>query len=127
MPTKSKIHSTILENPIEMFIHTLFGEDYKDAFCDENKMCKIAASITCATALAGSDESLKEGKVTLRWAIETSERETCRVLGPGMVDGDSETNYSTEAERGGRLGILAVLIHFTKPYNLTKVHVTILL
>ena len=66
MPTNTKINTTILGNPIDMFIHRLLSIDYKSAFRDEEKMCKIAASITCATALAGSDGSLKEGKMTLR-------------------------------------------------------------
>ena len=43
MPTKSKMHSTVFENPIEMFTHRLLGENYKDVFCDENKMCRIVS------------------------------------------------------------------------------------
>ena len=44
-----------------------------------------------------------------------------------MEDGDCKTNESTRAERGGRVGILAVLIHFAKSFNLTKGHITILI
>ena len=44
-----------------------------------------------------------------------------------MVDGDCEINDSTRAERGGRVGMLAVLIHYAKYINLTKVHITILI
>ena len=127
MSTKSKVYSISMGNPTEMFIQRLLGEDYKEAFRDENKMCKIAASITCATALAGSDGSLKNGKMTLGWEIETLEGETSRISGPGMVDGDGETNDSTRAERGGRVGILAVLVHFAKSFDLKKGHVTILI
>ena len=59
MPTNTKINTTILGNPIDMFIHRLLGVDYKSTFRGEEKMCKIAAPITCATTLAGLDGSLK--------------------------------------------------------------------
>ena len=113
--------------PNELFTQRLLGKDYKEAFRDENKMCKIAASITCATALAGSDGSMKDGMMTLGWAIENAEGENCRISGPGVVDGDGETNDSTRAERGGRVAILAILVHFAKSFDLQKGRVTILI
>ena len=47
-----------------MLIYNHLGADYKLAFRDE-KMCKIAASIQCAAALAGLGGPLKEGKTTI--------------------------------------------------------------
>ena len=64
--------------------------------------------------------------MTLGWAIENEEEERCRISGPRMVDGDCNTNDSTRAERGGRVGIFAVITHFAKTFNLSKGHVTIL-
>ena len=46
-------------NPIELFTQRLLGQDYKEALRDEDKMSKIAASISCVTALAGLDGSMK--------------------------------------------------------------------
>ena len=60
MPTKNKIYTKFLGNPIDMFTSRLLGADYKDAFQDDAKMYKIAASIQCATSLTGLDGSLKE-------------------------------------------------------------------
>ena len=90
-------------------------------------MCKIAASIQCTTALAGLDGSLTEGKMTLCWAIENKEGEKCRISGPGMVDGDTDINDSTRAERGRRVGILDVITHIAKTFNLSRSHVTVLI
>jgi len=103
-----------MDNPTDLFTQRLLGPDYKEAFRDEDKMCKIAALIACATVLAGSDGSMKDGIMTLGWALETAEGENCRISGPGMVDGDGETNDSTRAEQGGRVAILAILVHFAK-------------
>ena len=65
MPTKTKINTTVLGNPIDIFIYRLLGADYKVAFWDEEKVYKMTASSTYATALAGMDGALKEGKMTL--------------------------------------------------------------
>ena len=65
MLTNPRIPSICMGNPNELFTQRLLGKDYKEAFRDENKMCKIVASITCATALAGSDGSMKDGMVTI--------------------------------------------------------------
>ena len=65
--------------------------------------------------------------MTLGWALETTEGENCRISGPGMIDGDRETNNSTRAERGGRVAILAIIVHVVKSFDLQKWHVTILI
>ena len=73
-------------NQTENFTQRLLGNDYKEAFKDQKKMCKTAASIAYATSLAGSDRSMKDSMMTLVWAIENAEGEECRIAGPGMVD-----------------------------------------
>ena len=44
-----------------------------------------------------------------------------------MVDGDGDTHNSTQAERGGRVAILAILVHVVKSFDLNQGHVTILI
>ena len=42
-----------------------------------------------------------------------------------MVDGDTKTNDSTQAERGGRIAILAAICHVAQKYSLERGHVRI--
>ena len=114
-------------NPTELVTQRLLGQDYKEAFRDENKMCTIAVSITRATALAGSDRSMKDSMITHGWAIATAEGKKCRISEPGMVDRDRETNDSTRAERGRSVVILAILVYFAKSCDLQKGHMLILI
>ena len=44
-----------------------------------------------------------------------------------MIYGDIESDDSTRPERGGRVGILAVITHIAKTFNLSKGHVTVLI
>ena len=44
-----------------------------------------------------------------------------------MVDRDGEINDSTRAEQGGRVAILAIIVHVVKSFDLQKWHVTILI
>ena len=86
---------------------------------------KIAAAIHCCTATGGSDGSLKNGEMMIGWALESNEGEKCRIAGGGMVDGDTKTNDSTRAERGGRIAILAAICHVAQKYSLERGHVRI--
>ena len=44
-----------------------------------------------------------------------------------MVDGDTATNVSNQAERGGRIGILAVILKIAKIHDIQRGHVKILI
>ena len=61
------------------------------------------------------------------WTIETSEGNQCRISGSGMVDEAQSTNDSNRAERGGRIGILAVILKIAKLHDIKKGHVKILI
>ena len=92
-------------------------------FLNIEKTSKIAAVITCATTLGGSDGSMANSSMTAGWAIETREGNACRILGAGMVDGVKSTNDSNRAERGGRIGILAVILKIAKMHELSLIHI----
>ena len=68
-----------------------------------------------------------DSKMTLGWVLETEEGAKCQISGPGMVDRDGDTNDSTRAERGGRVAILAILVHVVKSFDLNQGHITILI
>ena len=127
MPTNSRVPSTPLGNPTDLFLQRLLGQGYKAVFRDERKMRKLVDSISGATALAGSDGSMIDGKMTLGWVLKTVEGAKCQISGLGMVDKDGDTNDSTRAERGGRVAILAILVHVVKSFDLNQGHVTILI
>ena len=71
MLTNPRVSSTLLGNPTDLFTQRLLGQGYTEAFRDGHKMRKIAESISGATALAGSDGSMKDSKMTLGWVLET--------------------------------------------------------
>ena len=78
---------------------------------DHSKLKRIAEAIRNNTAAGGSDGSVREKKMTFRWVLQTNKGEEHRIEGPGIVDGDQDTNDSTRAERGGRIGILGVICY----------------
>ena len=61
------------------------------------------------------------------WALETREGKECRIEGSGIVDGNTATNDSTRAERGGRISILGVILQVAETYELQQGHVKILI
>ena len=68
-----------------------------------------------------------KNKMTAGWSAETNEGSRCRISGAGMVDGAQTTNDSNRAERGGRIGILAVVLKIEKIHNITKGQIKILI
>ena len=44
-----------------------------------------------------------------------------------MVDGDTLTNDSTRAERGGRVGVLAAVVHVARMYKIQEGHILLLI
>ena len=65
--------------------------------------------------------------MTAGWSIETGEGNKYRISGAGMVDGVQSTNDSNRAERGGRIGILAVILKIAKLHDIKRGHVNILI
>ena len=59
------------------------------------------------------------------WALETNKGQKFCIAGGSMVDGDTETNDFTRAERGVRIAILAEICHVAQQYFLQKGHVRI--
>ena len=105
------------------FYERYFEKDIAAKLSNTEKTSKIAAAITCATALGGSDGSMENSNMTAGWSIETREGNTCRLSGAGMVDGVQSTNDSNRAERGGRIGILAVILKIAKIHEIQRGHV----
>ena len=111
----------------EDFFERYFEPNYESKILNIENTSKIAAAITCTTAVGGSDGSMKKNKRTAGWSIETNEGSRCRISGAGMVDGVQNTNDSNRAERGGRVGILAVVLKIAKMHNITKGHIKIVI
>ena len=60
------------------FYERYFEKDMEAKFSNIEKTSKIAAAITCATALGGSDGSMVNSTMTAGWSIETREGNACR-------------------------------------------------
>ena len=94
---------------------------------DNDKLRILAEEITNKKAVGGSDGSMREKKMTFGWALQTKTGEEYRIEGPGIVDGDQDTNNSTRAERGGRVRILGVICYLAQKFKIQsgRVHIYI--
>ena len=102
----------------QVFLHRLYGQTLQESMRDYDKLRIIAEAIRNKTAAGGSDGSVREKKMTFGWVLQTNQGEEHRIEGPGIVDGDQDTNDSTRAERGGRIGILGAICYIAQKFKI---------